>query len=162
MPDPAAPAIGSRKFRACSTSSGKTTPADQPILCETMRWLIPLAQSPTTDELAAYFEVAKQVVETLSEEDRLEIHKAAVRMAGGHLRSQLRHVSTQKGVSLDDNSLVLSTRNSNALDLATLIQGLVPLLEAYEHAVQAGDGRERGANWPRPLSRVFLRTRSCF
>jgi len=121
----------------------RSTPADQPVLVRDARWLIPLAQSPTTDELAAYFEVAKQIVELLSEDDRLEIHNAAVRMAGGHLRSQLRHVCTQKGVSLDDNSLVLSTRNSNALDLATLIQGLVPLLQAYEHAVEGGDGQQR-------------------
>ncbi len=97
------------------------------MLVRDARWLIPLAQSPTTDELAGYFEVAKQIAETLSEEDRIEIHKAGVRMAGGHLRSQLRHVSMQKGVSLDENSLVLSTRKSNALDLALLIQGLVPL-----------------------------------
>ena len=121
----------------------RTTPADQPVLVRDARWLFALAQSPTTDELWAYFEVAEQIAETLSEEDRIEIHKAGVRMAGGHLRSQLRHRSTQKGVSLDESSLVLSTRNSNALDLATLIQGLVPLLEAYEHATHSGDGQQR-------------------
>src|SRR5262249_43687257 len=68
-----------------------------------------------------------------------EINSAGVRMAGGHLRSQLRHVSTQKRVSLGERNLVLSTRRSNALDLATLIQALVPLLEAYERA--AGERR---------------------
>jgi hypothetical protein len=46
-------------------------------------------------------------------------------------------------VSLDENSLVLTTRKSNALDFALLIQGLVPLLEAYEHARHSGDGRKR-------------------
>ena len=107
------------------------------------RWLIPLAQSPTTNELAGYFEVAEQIAETLSEEDRIEIQKAGVRMAGGHLRSQLRHVSTEKGVSLNENSLVLSTRKSNALDFALLIQGLVPLLDAYERARHSGDGQKR-------------------
>ncbi len=121
----------------------RITPADQPVLVRDARWLIPVAQSPTTDELAAYFEVAEQIAETLSEEDRIEIHKAGVRMAGGHLRSQLRHSSMQKGVSLDESSLVLSTRNSNALDFALLIQGLVPLLEAYEHARHSGDGQKR-------------------
>ena len=125
----------------------RITPADQPVLVRDSRWLIPVAQSPTTDELAGYFEVAKQIAETLSEEDRIEIQKAGVRMAGGHLRSQLRHVSMQKGVSLNDNSLVLSTRTSNALDLALLIQGLVPLLAAYEdaheHARHSGDGHKR-------------------
>jgi hypothetical protein len=121
----------------------KITPADQPVLVRDARWLIPLAQSPTTDELAGYFEVAQHVAETLSEENRIEIHKAGVRMAGGHLRSQLRHVSMQKGVSLNENSLVLSTRRSNALDLALLVQGLAPLLGAYEHAKGSGDGQKR-------------------
>ena len=121
----------------------KTTPADQPVLVRDARWLFALAQSPTTDELWAYFEVAERIAESLSAEDRIEIQKAGVRMAGGHLRSQLRHRSTQKGVSLDESSLVLSTRNSNALDLATLVQGLVPLLEAYEHATHSGDSQQR-------------------
>jgi hypothetical protein len=124
----------------------KITPADQPVLVRDARWLIPVAQSPTTDELARYFEVAEQIAETLSEEDRFEIHKASVRMAGGHLRSQLRHVSMKKGLSLDDNSLVLSTRKSNALDFSLLIQGLVPLLAAYEDAYEqahSGDGQQR-------------------
>src|SRR5262249_43734887 len=119
------------------------TPANQPVLVRDVRWLIPVVQSPTTDELAGYFEVAEQIAETLSEKNRIEIHKAAVRMAGGHLRSQLRHVSMQKGVSLHENSLVLSIRASNALDFALLIQGLAPLLEAYEHAKQSGDGQNR-------------------
>jgi len=64
-------------------------------------------------------------------------------MAGGHLRSQLRHVSTQKRVSLDDHDLILSTRKSNALDLATLLEGLVPLLQAYERALIGGDTEAR-------------------
>ena len=121
----------------------RITPSDHPVLVRDARWLIPLAQSPTTDELAGYFEVAAQIAETLSEGDRIEIQKAGIRMAGGHLRSQLRHVSTQKGVSFNENSLVLSTRRSNALDFALLIQGLVPLLEAYEQARHSGDGQKR-------------------
>jgi hypothetical protein len=117
----------------------RTTPPDHPVLVRDARWLIPVAQSPTTDELSGYFDVARHIAETLSEESRIEIHKAGVCLAGGHLRSQIRHVSTQTNVSLNANSLVLSTRRSNALDLATLIQGLVPLLQAYEHA----DGTKR-------------------
>jgi len=123
------------------------TPADQPVLVRDARWLIPLAQSPTTDELAGYFEVAKQITETFPQEDRIEIHKAGVRMAGGHLRSQLRHLSMRKGVSLDEESVVLISRKSNALDFALLVQGLVTLLaayeDAYEHALHSGDGRRR-------------------
>jgi hypothetical protein len=117
----------------------KTTPADHPVLVRDARWLIPVAQSPTTDELSGYFDVARHIAETLPEDDRIEIHKAGVCLAGGHLRSQIRHVSTQKNLSVNEGSLVLSTRRSNTLDLATLIQGLVPLLEAYEHA----DGTKR-------------------
>jgi hypothetical protein len=117
--------------------------ADQPVLVRDARWLIPLAQSPATDELGAYFDVAEKIGETLSEEDRIEIHKAGVRMAAGHLRSQIRYHSLKKAVSLDEQSLVLSTRNSNALDFALLIQDLVPLLEAYEHACLAADSRKR-------------------
>src|SRR5687768_870263 len=120
-----------------------TTPADQPVLVRDARWLIQLAQSPATDELGAYFDVAQQIAGTLSEEDRIEIHKAGVRMAAGHLRSQIHYYSMKESVSLNEKSLVLSTRNSNALDFALLIQELVPLLEAYEHAWHSDDGPKR-------------------
>jgi hypothetical protein len=120
-----------------------TSSADQPVVVREAGWLIPLAQSPTTDELAAYFEVAKHVAESLAAEDRLEIHRAGVVMAGGHLRSQLRHYCIKNGVSLAENSLVLSSRNTNALDFAITIQSLVPLLEAYERAIETGKERER-------------------
>ena len=119
------------------------TPADQPVLVRDARWLIQMAQSPATDDLGAYFEVAEKVAETLSEEDRIEIHKAGVRMTAGHLRSQIRYYSMKKAVSLDEKSLVLSTRTSNALDFALLIQDLVPLLEAYERAWHSEDGQKR-------------------
>jgi len=102
-----------------------------------------LAQSPATDELGAYFDVAEKIAGTLSEENRIEIHNAGVRMAAGHLRSQIRYHSLKKAVSLDEQDLVLSTRNSNALDFALLIQELVPLLEAYETAWHSGDGQKR-------------------
>jgi hypothetical protein len=121
----------------------RITPQDQPVLVRDARWLIPLAQSPTTDELAAYFQVAEQVADTLSEADQLEIQKASVQMAGGHLRSQLRHYCIRKGVSLDEKSLVLSSRNSNALDFAMLIQCLVPLLKAYGDARGSGDHQKQ-------------------
>jgi len=119
------------------------TPADQPVLVRDARWLIQMAQSPATNELGAYFEVAKTIAEGLSDEDRIEIHKAGVRMAAGHLRSQIRYYSVKKAVSLSEDGLVLSTRASNALDFALLIQDLVPLLEAYEHAWLSDDGETR-------------------
>src|SRR5688572_2940050 len=121
----------------------KISPANQPVLVRDVRWLIPLAQSPTTDELAGYFEVLEHIAETFSEADVIEVHKAGVRMAGGHLRSQLRHLSAQKGLSLDDNAMILISRKSNALDCALLIQCLVPLLDAYERSIQDGDSQKR-------------------
>jgi hypothetical protein len=123
----------------------KISPADQPVLVRDARWLIQMAQSPATDDLGAYFEVAEKIAETLSEEDGIEIYKAGVRMTGGHLRSQIRYYSLKKGVSLDEESLTLSTRNTNALDFALLIQELVPLLKAYEHACHSEDGQRRPA-----------------
>jgi len=122
-----------------------TTPADQPVLVRDARWLIQMAQSPATDDLGAYFQVAEKIAETLSKDDWIEIHKAGVRMTAGHLRSQIRHYCMKKAVPLDEKSLVLSTRTSNALDFALLIQELVPLLEAYEHVLHSGDS-EKSAN----------------
>jgi hypothetical protein len=117
--------------------------ADQPVLVRDARWLIQTAQSLATDDLGAYFEVAEHIATTLSDEDRIEIHRAGVRMAAGHLRSQIRYHCVNKAVSLDDNTLMLRTRESNALDFALLIQDLVPLLEAYENAWHRDDSRKR-------------------
>ncbi|MGP0072838.1 MAG: hypothetical protein ACLPWF_13010 [Bryobacteraceae bacterium] len=120
-----------------------SSPADQPVIVRDARWLIPLAQSLITDELAPYFEVARQVTETLQEADVLEIQKAHVRMLGGHLTSQIRYHCTKEGVSINEHSVVLRTRTSNALDFALLVQGLVELLKAYDRALQSGDKRMR-------------------
>jgi hypothetical protein len=118
-------------------------PADQPVLVRDARWLVQTAQSLATDDLGAYFSVAEQIAGNLPHEDRIEIHKAGVRMTAGHLRSQIRYHSTKRAVSFDETSLVLSTRDSNALDFALLIQDLVPLLEAYENAWLGGDAGTR-------------------
>ena len=120
-----------------------TTPADQPVFVRDARWLIQMAQSPATDDLGAYFEVAEKIDETFPEEDRIEIHKAGVRMAAGHLRSQIRYYAIKKAVPFDEKSVVLNTRTSNALDFAILIQELVPLLDAYERAWRSADGPKR-------------------
>jgi hypothetical protein len=121
----------------------KGAPAGQPVLVRDARWLIQMAQSPATDDLGAYFEVAETIAATLPEEDRIEIHKAGVRMTAGHLRSQIRYHSMKKAVPASDDSVVLNTRNSNALDFALLIQELVPLLDAYEHAWQSDESNTR-------------------
>jgi hypothetical protein len=122
------------------------SPAGQPVIVRDARWLIPLAQSLITDELAPYFEVARQVTETLPEADVLEIQKAHVRMLGGHLTSQIRYYCTKDGLPglpLNHPSVVLRTRASNALDFALLVQGLVGLLRAYDCALSRGDERMR-------------------
>jgi hypothetical protein len=120
-----------------------SSPADQPRLVRDVRWLFPVAMSPTTDSLAGYFAVAQRIAETFADADRLETHKAWVQTGAGHLRAQLRDLAVRRGVSLDDNSLVLITRMSNALDVALLVQGLVTLLEAYERSLHSGDARTR-------------------
>jgi hypothetical protein len=120
-----------------------TTPDDQPLFVRDARWLIQLAQSPATDELGAYFDVAARIAESFSDEHRSAIHAAGVRLAAGHLRSQIRYYATKNAVPLDETGLVLSTRNSNALDFALLVQDLVPLLEAYDRACRGGDREKR-------------------
>jgi len=119
------------------------TPPDQPRLVRDIRWLIPVVLSPTTDALWGYFAVAARIAQTLGEDDRLEVQKAWVQTGAGHLCAQLRHLSVQRGVALDDHELVLLTRRSNALDVALLLEGLVTLLEAYEHCLSCGDDGKR-------------------
>ena len=121
----------------------RSSPADQPAIVRDARWLIPLAQSLITDELAPYFEVARQVTETLHEADALEIQKAQVRMLGGHLTSQIRYYCTKDALAVNEQSVIVRTRTSNALDFALLVQGLVALLKAYDRALLSGDERMR-------------------
>jgi hypothetical protein len=142
---------GLAEIQAVLNELWRSSPADQPVMVRDAGWLIPLAQSLITDELAPYFEVARRVSETLPEADALEIQKAHVRMLGGHLTSQIRYYCTKDGVSIQQQSVVLRTRTSNALDFALLVQGLVELLKAYDRALQSGDERMRldmaGAIW---------------
>lgn len=117
-------------------------PADQPRLLRNVRWLFPVAMSPTTDSLSAYFPAAQSIA-ALAEEDSVEIFRAWVLTGAGHLRSQLYQLTQQRAVALDDHALVLVTRMSNALDVALLMQGLVCLLQAYERCVHDGDAARR-------------------
>ncbi len=121
----------------------RSSPKNQPAVVRDARWLLPLAQSLITDELVPYFNVARQVAETLPKADVLEIQKAHVRMLGGHLTSEIRHRSSKDAVSIDDPGVVLRTRRSNALDFALLVQGLLELLKTYDFALQGGDERSR-------------------
>ena len=84
-------------------------------------------------------------VSALSDEVRLEIHKAGAVLAGGHLRSQLRHLSRRTGWAFDDPQLLALTRSSNSMDMALLVRDLVPLLDAYSAASERQDGDARMA-----------------
>jgi hypothetical protein len=149
--DPSSAARRLAELQAVLDDLWRSSPADQPVIVRDARWLIPLAQSLITDELAPYFEVARLVTETLPEADVLEIQRAHIRMLGGHLTSQIRYYCTRHnqngegvpGLSLNEPRVVLRTRTSNALDFALLAQGLVGLLKAYDRALQSGDERMR-------------------
>ncbi|MCP5143758.1 MAG: hypothetical protein H6978_02925 [Gammaproteobacteria bacterium] len=123
----------------------ESTPQGHPTLLRDARWLIPIAMSPVTDELHGYFDVAASLSQSLPFTEQLAIQQAAVVLGGGHLRTQLYHLARQKHIPLDDLELILSTRRSNALDVAMLTQGLVTLLQAYEAAVAVNDSAIRSA-----------------
>ena len=102
------------------------------------RWLIQTAQSPLTRHVRPYFIMAGQV--SGLDEARLEIHKAGAVLAGGHLRSQLRHLSWRTGWAFDDPRLLALTRSSNSMDMALLVRDLAALLDAYAAACARHDG----------------------
>jgi hypothetical protein len=106
------------------------------------RWLIQTAQGPLTRHVRPYFVKAGKV-SALSDDVRLEIHKAGAVLAGGHLRSQLRHLSGRTGWAFDDPQLLGLTRSSNSMDMALLVRDLIPLLEAYNAASGRQDGDSR-------------------
>ena len=107
------------------------------------RWLIQTAQGPLTRHLKPYFVTAAKVSRSFSARERLEIHKAGVVLAGGHLRSQLRHRSWQTGRPFDDPLVIAMTRSSSSMDIALLVTDLVPLLHAYIDACAAPDKVQR-------------------
>ena len=106
------------------------------------RWLIQTAQSPLTRHVTPYFIKAGQRV-GIVDDARLEIHKAGAVLAGGHLRSQLRHLSWRTGWAFDDPRLLALTRSSNSMDMALLVHDLVPLLDAYSAACVRQDSHKR-------------------
>lgn len=101
------------------------------------RWLIQTAQGPLTKHLKPYFTIADRVSGSFTDSDRIEIHKAGAWLAGGHLRSQLRHRSWETGRTFDDPHILAMTRHSSAMDIALLVRDLVPLLHAYSEAPDA-------------------------
>ena len=107
------------------------------------RWLIQIAQGPLTTRLTPYFVIADRVAQSLTARDRREIHRAGAVLAGGHLRSQLRHRSWQTGWAHDDRRVVALTHLSNSMDVALLLRDLVFLLEAYIAACEQPDEHAR-------------------
>ena len=81
-------------------AGGRSQPELQ--LVRDARWLIQTAQGPLTRHLRPYFITASRVSGSFTDADRIEIHKAGAVLAGGHLRSQLRHLSWDTGWAFDD------------------------------------------------------------
>ena len=118
--------------------------ADSPtVFLRDAGWLTQTAQGPLTKHLKPYLDIAGRIAGALSDSQRLALHKAAARLAGGHLRSQLRYRVWQTGLPPDDPQNLAFTRNSNALDSALLVRDLVPLLEAYRTACHEGPDDQR-------------------
>jgi hypothetical protein len=109
------------------------------------RWLIQSAQSSLTRHLKPYFTIAERIAGSFTDRERLEIHKAGATLAGGHLRSQLRHRAWQTGWAFDDPQVLAITRLSNSMDMALLVGDLIPLLDAYSAACDRQDLDERVA-----------------
>ncbi len=117
--------------------------ASPDVLVRDARWLIQTAQGPLTRHLAPYFRIAERISGSLTGAARLEVHSAGAKLAGGHLRSQLRSRGSEMDLSIDHPSVLAITRNSNSMDAALLVGDLVPLLDAYEAARHAGDNEAR-------------------
>ena len=107
------------------------------------RWLIQTAQGPLTRHVRPYFTTAENVSRSFTDTYRLGIHRAGAVLAGGHLRSQLRHLSWRTRWAFDDPQLLSLTRSSNSMDMALLVRDLVSLLEAYAEACVRGDNGMR-------------------
>jgi hypothetical protein len=105
------------------------------------RWLIQTAQGPLTRHVRPYFIKAGNV--SALDDVSLEIHRAGAVLAGGHLRSQLRHLSRRTRWAVDDPQLLALTRSSNSMDMALLVRDLVPLLDAYSAACLRPDSDAR-------------------
>ena len=113
------------------------------VLIRDARWLIQTAQGPLTRHLAPYFRIADRIAESFTGAGRLELHAAGVKLAGNHLRSQLRYRGAELNLPVDDPKVLAVTRNSNAMDTALLVRDLVPLLDAYQAADLSGHSQAR-------------------
>ncbi len=113
------------------------------VLIRDARWLIQTAQGPLTRHLDPYFRIADRIAESFTGTGGLELHAAGVKLAGNHLRAQLRYRSAELNLPVDDPKVLAVTRNSNAMDTALLVRDLVPLLDAYQAADPAAHSQAR-------------------
>ena len=101
---------------------------------------VPLVDPSDRNETASVRQVRPEALYHLV---GVEIHRAGAVLAGGHLRSQLQHLSWHTGWDFDNPRLLALTRTSNSMDMALLVRDLVPLLDAYDNACARGDGDAR-------------------
>jgi hypothetical protein len=118
-------------------------PANPNVFVRDARWLIHTAQGPLTRHVRPYFRIAERISASFTESDRLGLHKAGARLAGGHLRSQLRYRVWHTHRPSEDPENLAVTRNSNSMDTALLVRDLVPLLKAYKRACSEENVEER-------------------
>jgi hypothetical protein len=108
-----------------------------------VRWLVQTAQGPLTKYLDPYFRIATHISESFTEAIRIGLHAAGAKLAGGHLRSQLRYRALEGERPIDDPVNLAIARNSNSMDGALLVRDLVPLLKAYDRACAARESDVR-------------------
>jgi hypothetical protein len=117
--------------------------AAQQVFVRDVRWLVQTAQGPLTTHLEPYFRVAAHISESFTEPVRLGLHASGSKLAGGHLRSQLRYRALENNQQIDGPVNLAIARNSNSMDVALLVRDLVALLKAYDRACLAGDADAR-------------------
>jgi hypothetical protein len=117
--------------------------AGQPVFVRDIRWLVQTAQGPLTKHLEPYFRIATHISESFTEPVRLGLHASGAKLAGGHLRSQLRYRAIENNQQIDGPVNLAIARNSNSMDVALLVRDLVVLLKAYDGICVAGDTNAR-------------------
>jgi hypothetical protein len=135
--------IASTRLQRVQQLLDQLNTAGAPPLVRDARWLIQIAQGPLTAGLKPYFVIADRVAGSLTDRDRREIHIAGAALAGGHMRSQLRHRAFQTGWTYEDRRVVALTHLSNSMDISLLVRDLVFLLEAYTAACRQPDEHDR-------------------
>ncbi len=114
-------------------------PAGQQVFVRDVRWLVQTAQGPLTKHLEPYFRIATHIADSFTEPVRLGLHASGAKLAGGHLRSQLRYRALETNQQVDGPVNLAIARNSNSMDVALLVRDLVALLKAYDGACVAAD-----------------------